>query len=119
MKNNAILTASTTAETEYVSVSRAEYEALRADYEILKNENAELNQKLDFLMGQLRLAKKKVFGVSSEQAGEQLSFLFNEPEAWTSGEERQPEHTNVAAHTRQKRSREPLNKRGQKLFCWT
>lgn len=110
MKNNAILTASTTAETEYVSVSRAEYEAFRADYEILKNENAELNQKLDFLMGQLRLAKKKVFGVSSEQAGEQLmeqlSFLFNEPEAWASVEEKQPEHTNVAAHTRQKRSRD-------------
>ena len=70
MKRDTILTASNTAETEYVSVPRAEYETLRADYEILKSENAELNQKLDFLMGQLRLAKKKVFGASSEQAGE-------------------------------------------------
>ena len=79
MKSDAILTTSTTENEERISVSRAEYEALKA-------ENAELNQKLDFLMGQLRLAKKKVFGASSEQAGEQLaeqlSFLFNEPEAW-------------------------------------
>ena len=101
MKSDAILTTSTTENEERISVSRAEYEALKA-------ENAELNQKLDFLMGQLRLAKKKAFGASSEQAGEQLaeqlSFLFNEPEAWASGDEKQPEHTTVSAHTRQKRS---------------
>ena len=108
MKSDTILTASNTAETEYVSVSRAEYEAFRADYEILKSENAELNQKLDFLMGQLRLAKKKVFGGSSEQAGEQLmeqlSFLFNEAEVWKPQEEKATETTPVSAHTRQKRS---------------
>ena len=101
MKSDAILTTSTTENEERISISRAEYEALKA-------ENAELNQKLDFLMGQLRLAKKKVFGASSEQAGEQLveqlSFLFNEPEAWASRDEKQPEHTNVSAHTRQKHS---------------
>ena len=59
-------------------------------------------------MGQLCLAKKKVFGGSSEQADEQLmeqlSFLFNEPETWASRDEKQPEHTTVSAHTRQKRS---------------
>ena len=108
MKRDTILTASNTAETEYVSVSRAEYEALRADYEILKSENAELNQKLDFLMGQLRLAKKKVFGTSSEKGGEeligQLSFLFNEAEVWKPQEEKATETTPVSAHTRQKRS---------------
>ena len=86
MKSDAILTTSATENEKRISVSRAEYETLRANYETLKAENAELNQKLDFLMGQLRLAKKKVFGASSEQAGEQLaeqlSFLFNEPEAW-------------------------------------
>ena len=108
MKSDAILTTSATENEERISVSRAEYETLRANYETLKAENAELNQKLDFLMGQLRLAKKKVFGASSEQAGEQLveqlSFLFNEPEAWASRDEKQPEHTNVSAHTRQKHS---------------
>jgi len=38
-------------------ISREEYDALLA-------ENAELNKKLDYLMGQLRLLKQKTFGVS-------------------------------------------------------
>lgn len=101
MKNDAVLTTRTTENEEQISISRAEYDAL-------KRENAELNQKLDFLMGQLRLAKKKMFGASSEQATEQLlgqlSFLFNEAEAWTPREEKASETTAVAAHTRQKRS---------------
>ena len=99
--NDAVLTTSTTGKAEEAFVSRAEYDAL-------KRENAELNQKLDFLMGQLRLAKKKMFGASSEQAAEQLlgqlSFLFNEAEAWTPREEKASEATTAAAHTRQKRS---------------
>ncbi len=101
MKNDTILTTSTTGNEEQVSISRAEYEALKA-------ENAELNQKLDFLMGQLRLMKKKVFGTSSEKAGEeligQLSFLFNEAEVWKPQEEKAAETIPVAAHSRQKRS---------------
>ena len=101
MKNDAVLTTSTTGKAEEAFVSRAEYDAL-------KRENAELNQKLDFLMGQLHLAKKKMFGASSEQAAEQLlgqlSFLFNEAEAWTPREKKASEATAVAAHTRQKRS---------------
>ena len=101
MKNDAVLTTSTTGKAEEAFVSRAEYDAL-------KRENAELNQTLDFLMGQLHLAKKKMFGASFEQAAEQLlgqlSFLFNEAEAWTPREEKASEATAVAAHTRQKRS---------------
>ena len=101
MKNDAVLTTRTTENEEQISISRAEYDAL-------KRENAEQNQKLDFLMRQLRLAKKKMFGASSEQAAEQLigqlSFLFNEAEAWTPREEKASEATAVAAHTRQKRS---------------
>ena len=108
MKNDAVLTTSTTEKAEEGFVSRAEYEKLREDYDALRKDNAELNQKLDFLMGQLRLAKKKMFGASSEQAAEQLlgqlSFLFNEAEAWTPREEKASETTAVAAHTRQKRS---------------
>ena len=99
MKNDAVLTTSTTGKADEAFVSRAEYDAL-------KRENAELNQKL--LMGQLHLAKKKMFGASFEQAAEQLlgqlSFLFNEAEAWTPREEKASEATAVAAHTRQKRS---------------
>lgn len=44
MKNDAVLTTSTTGKAEEAFVSRAEYDAL-------KRENAELNQKLVFLMG--------------------------------------------------------------------
>ena len=98
MKNEVNITASN---TEMMTISRAEYESLKA-------ERDELNQKLDFLMGQLHLAKKKMFGASFEQAAEQLlgqlSFLFNEAEAWTPREEKASEATAVAAHTRQKRS---------------
>ena len=50
-----------TSTPEMVTISRAEYESLKA-------ERDELNQKLDFLMGQLHLAKKKMFGASFEQA---------------------------------------------------
>lgn len=87
MKNDTILTTSTTEYEEHISISRAEYETLLT----AQKENAELNQKLDYLMGQLRLMKKKVFGTSSEQATKelvgQLSLLFNEAEAWSPRDE--------------------------------
>lgn len=93
MKNDTILTTSTTENEEQISISHAEYDALLA-------ERNELSKKLDYLMGQLRLMKKKVFGTSSEQASEelvgQLSLLFNEAEAWKPKEEKEAETTAVA-----------------------
>ena len=75
MKNEVNIT---TSSTEMMTISRAEYESLKA-------ERDELNQKLDWLMEQVRLAKKKVYGTSSEQTKEelvgQLSFMFDETEA--------------------------------------
>ena len=47
----------TTSNTEMVTISRAEYESLKV-------ERDELNQKLDWLMEQMRLAKKKVYRAS-------------------------------------------------------
>ena len=88
MKNDTIFTTSTTGKDEHISASRAEYEALLT----AQKENAELNQKLDYLMGQLRLMKKEVFGASFEQATKelvgQLSLLFNAAEAWSLREEK-------------------------------
>lgn len=81
---------------ETITISRGEYEAL-------KSENAELNQKVEWLMEQLRLVRKKQFGASSEKtegdAGEQLRFLFNEAEAYAAppGPKKV---TQVAAHVR-------------------
>lgn len=105
MENDKILiSTSTTEEQEQVSISRAEYDKLL----LAQAENAELSQKLDYLMGQLRLLKKKVFGSSSEQATEelmgQLGLLFNEAEAYTPPEDESAESTPVSAHTRKKRS---------------
>lgn len=102
MKQDTISATSTTVQDEQVLIPRAEYEALLATRE----ECSELNKKLDYLMGQLRLMKHKTFGASSEQATEQLvgqmSLLFNEAEAWMPKGEQSVESTPVAAHTRKK-----------------
>ena len=50
---------------EMVTISRAEYEFLKA-------ERDELNQKLDWLLEQVRLNRKKLYGVSSERLEEEL-----------------------------------------------
>ena len=63
MKKGTISATSTTVQDERISISRAEYDALLA-------ERDELSKKLDYLMGQLRLMKRKTFGTSSEQATE-------------------------------------------------
>ena len=59
-------------------------------------------------MEQMRLAKKKVYGASSEQTKAelvgQLSFMFDETEAWLSTRRTAAKETKVAAYTRQKRS---------------
>ena len=101
MKNEAN---AVTSSTEMVTISRAEYDVL-----LQKSEGyAELNQKLDWLMEQMRLAKKRVYGASSEQTKEelvgQLSLMFDETEAWLSARRATAKETKVAAHTRQKRS---------------
>ena len=81
-----------------MTISRAEYEGLKA-------QNAELEQKIDWLMEQLRLARHRQFGSSSERISEegmeQLSLLFNEAEVYADQEKSEP--TPVAAHVRQKR----------------
>lgn len=86
---------------EMVTISRAEYEALKA-------QNADLSNQIEWLMEQMRLTRKKLFGSSSEKTQEevmdQLSFLFNEAEAYFKPEKTEPGKTEVAAHTRQKRS---------------
>ena len=48
-----------------VTISRAEYECLKA-------ERDELNQKLDWLLEQAHLSRKKLCGAFSERLGEEL-----------------------------------------------
>ena len=85
-------TATDTRTTETVTISRAEYEGLKAQ-----------NQ---WVMEQLRLIRKKQFGASSEKASEevleQLSLLFNEAEVFASEETENAPSLTVRAHARKK-----------------
>ena len=90
MKNDAILE---TSNTETVTISRAEYEELKAQ-----------NQ---WLLEQLKLIRRRKFGTSSEKATEevweQLSLLFNEAEVCASEEkETEAPVVEVRPHTRKK-----------------
>ena len=84
-----------TSNAETVTISRAEYEELKAQ-----------NQ---WLLEQLRVLKSKQFGSSSEKASEaiygQLSLLFNESEVYTDGSEKAEEPAvEVRSHTRKRKS---------------
>ena len=92
-------------EKNYGTIRTEMIESLRAENKALKDENAELSQKVEWLMEQMRLLKKKQFGASSEQTkGQldgQLSLLFNEAEAYAAPPGPQKaKTTQVAAHTR-------------------
>ena len=86
-----------TSNREMVTISRAEYEAMQAQLDARTAELAEENQKLAaelaqallqnrWLMEQLKLNKRKLFGSSSEQLDQMVmdkfAYLFNEAEAW-------------------------------------
>lgn len=80
---------------ETVTSSRAEYEEKNARLVSQDERIAELEQQVSVVMEALRLARHKQFGASSEKisedAMEQLSFLFNEAEACAQEEaEEQP-----------------------------
>ena len=90
MKNSSFID---TSNTEMVTISRAEYDNMQAQ--------------ISWLMEQLRLSKKKQFGVSSEKSAEellnQLSLFFNEAEMICAAEAKEKDTTNVSGHTRKKR----------------
>ena len=120
MENREMQTSNT---EEMVIISRAEYEQLQLE----KARNAKLEAKLaarereqaqvitsltlqnEWLLEQLKLSKKKLFGRSSEQAEqmvmEQLSFTYNEAEAYVSGTKAAAEKpVEVRAHARKRQS---------------
>ena len=90
---------------EMVTVSRAEYETLKA----MQADYAETKQKLDYLMEQVGLAQKRQFGPSSEKMQEdlmdQLGLTFNEAEAYAFGtKSATKEQIAVKAHARKRNS---------------
>ena len=102
-----------TSNTEMVTISRAEYEAIQARLsaqdEQLRSKTEELTETLlknQWLLEQLKLTKKKLFGASSEQLDqmvmEQFGHLFNEAECWDASS--YVKETKVKSHTRKRRS---------------
>lgn len=85
-----------------VTITREEYDSLMG----FKAQNAELSQKLNWLLEQLRLSKKRQFGQSSEQTkfdiGEQLSLLFNEAEFFADETVQEPPFQEIQTHYRRK-----------------
>ena len=92
-----------TSNPEMVTISRAEYEQFQAQ----SGRIAEQEQQVSVLMEALRLARHKRFGASSEKTDEsvmeQLSFLFNEAEVFSTAEKEDAEATDVAGHKRHKK----------------
>jgi transposase len=73
-----------------------------AEYQSLISQNAELLQKVDWLMAQFRLSKNQKFGQSSEQSGYLQFNFFNEAEATADVNVVEPELTEIKKHYRRK-----------------
>jgi transposase len=89
-----------------VTISRAEYDLLKA----IQAQVAALQQEIDRLTEQIRLARKQRFGASSEKSQAedgyvQLSYLFNEPECMARENAPEPDVEEIAvkAHARKAR----------------
>ena len=97
--------------TETVTISRAEYEAQQAKIAKQDATIAKLENQVTLLMDALRLSKHKQFGASSEKSNEavmeQLSYLFNEAEAFASANEETTgdDTVTVPEHQRSKKSK--------------
>ena len=102
MENREMQTSNT---AEMVTISRAEYERFQEQAQVITS----LTLQNEWLLEQLKLSKKKLFGRSSEQAEqmvmEQLSFTYNEAEAYASGPKAAAEKpVAVKAHERKRQS---------------
>lgn len=81
-----------------VTISEAEYAELLS----LKAHHAELEQQVQWLMEQMRLAKHKQFGMSSEKSEYDQSSLFNEAEVSANEKATEPELVEIEKHYRKK-----------------
>ena len=90
-----------------VTISRAEYEEKNARLASQDERISRLESQVELLTEALRLARHKRFGASSEKTDEsfleQMSFLFNEAEVFSTAEKEDAEATDVAGHKRHKK----------------
>ena len=89
-----------------ITISRVEYEQLKSAL----TQVATLQQEVNWLTEQIRLARKQRFGASSEKSRAddgfvQLSYLFNEPECMARESQPEPDIEEIAvkAHARKAR----------------
>ncbi len=82
-----------------ITIPKTEYDELNG----LKTEVAYLNQKLEWLMEQVRLGQKHRFGASSEKSEYDQPNLFNEAEVYAEPLAPEPELCEVENHYRKKR----------------
>ena len=102
MENREMRTSNT---EEMVTISRAEYERFQEQAQAITS----LTLQNEWLLEQLKLSKKKLFGRSSEQAEQmvmdQLSLTYNELEAYAFGTKAAAEkQIAVKAHERKRQS---------------
>ena len=83
---------------ETVTITKAEYEEFLSQKEHIND----LQQRIDFLMEKMRLAKHKQFGSSSEKSEYDQLSLFDEAEAYAAPEKPEPEISEIKAYHRQK-----------------
>ena len=106
MENREIQASNT---EEMVTISRAEYERFLAREQEQAQTITSLTLQNEWLLEQLKLSKKKLFGRSSEQAEQmvmdQLSLTYNELEAYAFGTKAATEkQIAVKAHERKRQS---------------
>ena len=106
MENKEMQTSNT---EEMVTISRAEYERFLAREREQAQAITSLTLQNEWLLEQLKLSKKKLFGRSSEQAEQmvmdQLSLTMNELEAYAFGTKAATkEQITVRAHARKRQS---------------
>ena len=90
--------------TETVTISKEEYDALVSSVDRYKTELDDIYRKYDWLVERLKTVSKDRFGSRSDKASEevvgQMSLLFDEPEFYAYLESVKEETTDVAAHKR-------------------
>lgn len=89
---------------ETITIPKVEYEQLKS----AEAQVATLQQEIQWLTEQIRLARKQRFGSSSEKSKtddscEQLSYLFNEAESMADEKQPEPSDIVVKAHARKAR----------------
>ncbi|WP_083521314.1 IS66 family transposase [Alicyclobacillus kakegawensis] len=93
--------------TNTTKVTSNQVESLQERYEALERENAELKKQVKLLLEELRLARHRQFGKSSERTTEdqvRLDLVFNEAEAEAQPEAEEPP---VETVTYQRRKKQP------------